>query len=629
MKNAILSLLVLISFSGFSQQVVKNLTAANGVFIGFYEYKPVDYTPTKKYPVIVFMHGIGERGNGTTEISRVKAQGIPKYISYGHKMTFTWNGKTETFLVLSPQLSSSYGSWPSFYAEEMIRYAKANLSVDTNRIFVTGLSLGGGGTWKYAIANPNNAKAIAGLAPVCGTQQSGDYCNIARANLPVYAFHSENDPTVSVNATRNQVNAVNNCAPAVKPLMTIWPTGGHAMWDRAYDTVYKWQSPNIFEWFLAQNKSLPVNKLPVANAGNDMLASVNGTVTLSAGTSSDVDGKILRYIWRQVSGPVTTNIINDTSAAASTQISGFTANGTYTYEVKVVDDRASTATDMVTVTVGANAAPLVNAGTDATYIVNNLVSFNGSASDNDGTIVSQTWSQVSGPETVSINNNSSLNAGFSASTLGTYTFKLQVKDNAGAISEDQVIITLVAPPNVAPVANAGIDATFNSDKIALLDGTQSNDIDGTIASQNWSLVSGPSVVTINNSTSLNASFSTTITGTYQFKLEVTDNAGAISTDTVTVSIIPPANLAPVAIAGTDQTISPSVTSLDGSSSYDDKKINTYRWKQVSGPTTALLSSTTTATTNVSALVPGVYKFRLRVWDMEGLLSYDDITITVK
>src|SRR5688572_24502443 len=119
MKNLLLFVALMLCLSGSAQQIAKGLTASNNVFIGFYEYKPVDYSanPNTKYPLIIFLHGIGERGNGTTELSRVAANAIPRYIKDGDPMTFTWNGKTETFLVLSPQLSNSYGWWQPFYVE--------------------------------------------------------------------------------------------------------------------------------------------------------------------------------------------------------------------------------------------------------------------------------------------------------------------------------------------------------------------------------------------------------------------------------------------------------------------------------------------------------------------------------
>ena len=90
---------------GFSQQVEKGLNSSTGDYLGFLEYKPADYSSntTTKYPLIIFLHGIGERGNGTTMLQDVTCCGIPRIIRLGNKMRFTWNGKTETFLVLSPQ----------------------------------------------------------------------------------------------------------------------------------------------------------------------------------------------------------------------------------------------------------------------------------------------------------------------------------------------------------------------------------------------------------------------------------------------------------------------------------------------------------------------------------------------
>ena len=99
-------------------------------------------------------------------------------------MKFSWKGKTETFLVLSPQLSIDYSSWPTFYAEEMIRYAKANLNIDTNRIILTGISLGGGGTWYYAASDVNNTKKLAAIGISCGTKRTANYNFIAEQHLP-------------------------------------------------------------------------------------------------------------------------------------------------------------------------------------------------------------------------------------------------------------------------------------------------------------------------------------------------------------------------------------------------------------------------------------------------------------
>jgi len=153
MKKIIVAILLLVAGSKvFSQQVPKSLTASNGEFVGFYQFTPYDYTqnPTKKYPLIIFLHGIGERGNGTTELPWVLGDAIPRIINAGGTMTYTnpVTGQKETFIVLSPQLSKNYGWWQNFYVDEMLKYARQNFRVDENKIYLTGLSAGGGGTYR-------------------------------------------------------------------------------------------------------------------------------------------------------------------------------------------------------------------------------------------------------------------------------------------------------------------------------------------------------------------------------------------------------------------------------------------------------------------------------------------------
>src|SRR6185295_16954214 len=107
MKKLILGLCLVVPFFVSAQQVARSLTAANGQFVGFYEFKPADYNnnPTAKYPLIIFLHGIGERGDGMAGLPNMVNVGIPGYINRGATMQFTVNGVSQTFLVLSPQLS--------------------------------------------------------------------------------------------------------------------------------------------------------------------------------------------------------------------------------------------------------------------------------------------------------------------------------------------------------------------------------------------------------------------------------------------------------------------------------------------------------------------------------------------
>src|SRR5450432_2507157 len=125
--KTIVAATILLSFfvSAVSQQVAKsipNSTSPDGI-IGFLQFTPSDYG-SQKHPLIIFLHGIGERGNGTTQLNSITANAIPKFCAAGASMRFTANGQTSSFVVLSPQLSVQYGSWPTFYVKEMIKYAK-------------------------------------------------------------------------------------------------------------------------------------------------------------------------------------------------------------------------------------------------------------------------------------------------------------------------------------------------------------------------------------------------------------------------------------------------------------------------------------------------------------------------
>jgi pimeloyl-ACP methyl ester carboxylesterase len=650
MKKTLVILGVLFSLVSSAQQVAKGLTASNGEYIGFYEYKPADYNTNTKYPVIIFLHGIGERGNGTTELSRVLGPGIPGAIQNGHNMRFFWNGKWETFLVLSPQLNSKYGSWQNWYVEEMINYATRNLSIDPNRIFLTGLSLGGGGTWKYAAASLTNAKKLAAIGVCCGTCENVDFSNIAKANLPTWAWHAKDDGTVGAGCSSGSITAINNANPAVKPYLTLWETGQHWIWGRVYNTDYAAQHPNIFEWFLGQDKSKPVNKRPIANAGPDQtISALTGTATLNGSGSRDDDGKIVRYVWSKVSGPNYGTIASPVSTSATTTVSGLTAPGTYVFELRVIDDRADWTVDQVTITVSnqpgtdpvGNKPPVAKAGNDITITLpTNSATLDGSgSSDPDGSITSYSWSKVAGPSQFTLNNSTSAKATVTNLVEGTYTFRLTVKDNNNATATDDInVVVKSSTSSGGTIANAGSDITITlPTNSTTLNGSASKNPNGEIKAYEWTKVSGPSQYTIENAKAVTTKVSNLVAGTYEFKLTVWDHVWRPTSDIVKVVVNSSSSgggsggsSGSIANAGADFTVVlPNNGTLDGSASKDPGgAIKAFEWTKVSGPSQYTIANPKSVTTTISNLVAGTYTFKLTVWDHNWVPSSDLVTVTV-
>jgi poly(3-hydroxybutyrate) depolymerase len=642
---SIATCLLLFWSAAFSQQVPRGVTASNGVFIGFYEYTPTDYSanPNEKYPIIIFLHGIGERGNGTSELPLVAGQGIPRYIAAGHKMRFYWNGKWETFLVLSPQLSRNYGDWQNFYVDEMLKYARTNLRIDTNRIYLTGLSLGGGGVWRYASASLNNAKQFAAIAPVCGTCAVSSSANLANSNVPIWAFHALDDGVVGAGCTTSAIQGINSFNPVVKPLMSLYNNGGHFIWDRSYDTVYNWHNPNIYEWMLGQNKSLPVNIPPIANAGPNITVALPTTsVVLSAAASSDPDGNIAKYVWRKLSGPASGILQSPNNI--TTNITGLVLPGVYTYELMVVDNRAAYKYDTVTVTLnagppGTNIAPFAVAGADRTITVDNVALDSWGSNDVDGSITAYLWTKVAGPAQYNMPNNMYGSCGINGMVSGVYQFELRVTDNQGAYGRDTVQITVnlpgPPPPNQNPIANAGADINLTLPaNSTTLNGSASSDPNGTITAYSWTRIGGPAQHTLANPSGATTGLSNLVQGTYSFRLVVTDNNGATDDDTVNVVVNPappPPNQAPNANAGADITITlpTNNTVLNGAASSDaDGTINAYSWTYINGPAQYSIANNSASSTALTNLVQGTYSFRLVVTDNNGATDSDTVRVTV-
>jgi len=376
------------------------------------------------------------------------------------------------------------------------------------------------------------------------------------------------------------------------------------------------------------------NQAPVANAGADQTITLPvNSATLNGGSSRDADGTIASYQWAQISGP-STSTLSSTSAASITVSS--LVQGVYSYKLTVRDNSNATASDTVTVTVNAaaNQAPVANAGAAQTITlpVNSATLNGGSSRDADGTIASYQWAQISGPSTSTLSSTSAASITVSSLVQGVYSYKLTVRDNSNATASDTVTVTVNAAANQAPVANAGAAQTITLPvNSATLNGGSSRDADGTIASYQWAQISGPSTSTLSSTSAASITVSSLVQGVYSYKLTVRDNSNASASDTVTVTVNAAANQAPVANAGANQTIKLPVNTatLNGSASSDpDGVISSYRWAQISGPTTSVLSSATAAVITVSSLQKGAYTYRLTVTDNNGATAIAYTTVTV-
>jgi len=393
---------------------------------------------------------------------------------------------------------------------------------------------------------------------------------------------------------------------------------------------------NVYQWMLRNgDTSMPTSAQPlVAKAGNDQTLTLPINSTSLNGSAST--GNIKNYFWTELSGGT---VAITSPSSMNTTIIGLVA-GLYSFQLAVSDGtNTSMDTVIIIVNAAANQSPVANAGSSQTITlpVNSAI-LNGSASsDPDGSIVSYSWAQLSGPSTATITNANSVSPTVSNLQAGSYTFQLTVTDNNGANGQAQVKIIVNAAANQSPVANAGINQaiTLPVNSVAL-DGSASFDPDGSIVSYSWIKTAGPGAVTITNSNTVNPTVIGLQAGSYTFQLTVTDNKGASASDQVSVTV----NAAPitppvqptqpiVANAGVDTTISlPATTALlNGSASSGPSTLN-FRWTLDSGPAGAIIAAPNAAISSISGLVAGNYIFKLTVSDDNGNSASATVKISV-
>ncbi len=202
-------------------------------------YLPLDYNKSedKKWPLMLFLHGAGERG---TDLNRVAIHG---------PMSAVKQGTNFPFIIVAPQCPTDE-LWDNEPLVQLLDHMATTQAVDSKRIYLTGLSMGGYGTWKLGLAHPDKFAAI---APICGGASMIDVVlgtwdkKQELEKLPIWAFHGAKDDVVPPIESERVVNSLKKAG--VKNIkLTVYPEARHDSWKEAY------ADPKFYEWLLKQSR---------------------------------------------------------------------------------------------------------------------------------------------------------------------------------------------------------------------------------------------------------------------------------------------------------------------------------------------------------------------------------------
>lgn len=203
-------------------------------------YLPKDYATKndERWPLMLFLHGAGERG---TDVQRVAIHG---------PMSRVKQGTNFPFIIVAPQCPGNQ-RWDTEALMQLLAHVTAQHAVDTNRVYVTGLSMGGYGTWSLGLKYPEKFAAI---APICGGGNiidmvlAGPEHETALRALPIWAFHGAKDSVVPLVESERMVNYLKTRAKHPNVQLTVYPEAEHNSWTETYN------NPKFYEWLLAQRR---------------------------------------------------------------------------------------------------------------------------------------------------------------------------------------------------------------------------------------------------------------------------------------------------------------------------------------------------------------------------------------
>lgn len=629
---------------------------------GFYESLPVDYNanPEKKYPLLVFMHGSGEKGDGSSlQLPKVLRNGPPKLLSQGKfPSKFVVNGQEFSFIVMAPQVESTTGGATAIKA--MIEYCLKNYRVDEQRIYITGLSLGGLRCYNYTAYKKEITDKVAAMLLVCPNAYSLEERAkvIASSNLPVWLTNNDGDPLARIGNAIKTVDMINAYNPTPKAKITIFNKDGHDAWTQSYDPGFEENGQNVYEWMLSYTTPrtavdpppVIVAAPPVANAGADKIITLPvDSARLDGSASTTGTATIKTYQWSYTNGPASSIILS--ASQKSTIVKNLVA-GTYTFTLTVTDSNGNSDLDSVSVIVKPapeQPAPaqyfVANAGADQIITLpTTATTLNASASSAGAnrTIAAYLWKKLSGPfRKGDIETDNTAITVVKDFVPGLYAYQLTVTDDIGNIKMDTMSITVYYKNGVLK-ADAGSDTTLILPQSYMpLDGSNSTAPAGSNVDCAWKRISGPgsSSAVMYPSSNLVTTAGRPAPGTYVYQLMLRDDKGNRDSDYVTIIVkdieeeATPEVKYLTANAGADQAIAlpETQTVLDGSGSFPGTSytIDSYLWKKLEGPfRKGDIDIDNTSAITVKDFVPGLYTYQLTVTDNAGNTQTDTVNITV-
>lgn len=199
--------------------------------LNYLVYLPQSYNRNKKWPLILSLHGSGERGNN---IDDVRKWGIHKILKENDNFPF---------VVVSPQCPAGE-IWEMQFntLKDLLNEMENNYTINHERIYLTGYSMGGYGTWNFAILNPERFAAI---VPVSGGAMSPKKALILK-NLPIWAAHGDSDTAVEFEESKRIVDSLKGYNSNI--IFKVYKGAGHEVCTTAYE------EPELFQWLLKQKR---------------------------------------------------------------------------------------------------------------------------------------------------------------------------------------------------------------------------------------------------------------------------------------------------------------------------------------------------------------------------------------